>query len=127
MKKDIATRADIKMILQQFYDSLLLDEKMIPFFEDILKENSLEQHLEVITDFWSDILLGTKLYKNNTMQKHLDKNRSVKFEKEHFKIWTSYLHKTIEKSFEGNLAERMKQSATSIASVMQIKMNLFAK
>ena len=100
---------------------------MIPFFEDIVAQNHLEEHLEVISDFWNDILFNTTTYKNNTMQKHLDKNAFVKFEKEHFSIWTSYLFQTIDAYFQGEISERMKNRATSIATVMQLKMNVFKK
>ena len=42
MKADISTKADIKLIISKFYDLLLVDKKMIPFFEDILVEDQLE-------------------------------------------------------------------------------------
>ncbi len=71
MKQDISSRKDIKLIITKFYDFLLADEKMIPFFEDIVEENQLEHHLEVITDFWNDIIFDTMTYQNNVMQKHL--------------------------------------------------------
>ena len=127
MKQDISSRKDIKFIITKFYDLLLIDEKMIPFFKEIVKQNHLEEHLEIISDFWNDILFHTTTYKNNTMQKHLDKNTFVKFKKEHFTIWTSYLFQTIDAYFEGVVAEQMKNRATSIATVMQLKMNVYKK
>lgn len=126
MKKDISSRKDIKFIISKFYELLLVDEKMIPFFKDIVAQNHLEEHLEVISDFWNDILFDTTTYKNNTMQKHLDKNAFVKFQKAHFAIWTSYLFQTIDTNFEGEISERMKNRATSIATVMQLKMKLYS-
>ena len=125
MKPDISSREDIKLIITKFYDLLLVDEKMIPFFKDIVEENHLEEHLDIISDFWNDILFYTSTYKNNTMQKHLDKNAFVTFKKEHFTIWTSYLFITIDKYFEGENALNMKNRARSIATVMQLKMNLY--
>ena len=127
MKQDISTRADIKLIISKFYDKLLVDKKMIPFFEDIIHKNHLEEHLEIITDFWNDILFYSSSYKNNTMQKHLDKNDFIKFTKEHFTIWISYLNKTIDENFIGLNAELMKNRAISIATVMQLKMNVYKK
>ncbi|QTD37322.1 group III truncated hemoglobin [Polaribacter batillariae] len=73
MKPDISNRKDILFIITKFYDKLLADETMFPFFEDIVAENHLKEHLEVISDFWNDLLFYTSTYKNNTMQKHLDK------------------------------------------------------
>jgi hemoglobin len=125
MKQDISSRKDIKLIITKFYDFLLADEKMIPFFEDIVEENQLDHHLEVITDFWNDIIFDTMTYQNNVMQKHLQKNAFVNFTKEHFTIWISYFFETIDTLFSGDNSERMKSRAQSIATVMQLKMNLY--
>ena len=72
MKKDISSREDIKYIITEFYKKLTSDEDMLPFFEEILAKDHLEEHIETITNFWQDILLDTTLYKNNVLQKHLD-------------------------------------------------------
>ncbi|QTE22537.1 group III truncated hemoglobin [Polaribacter cellanae] len=125
MKPDISNRKDIKFIITKFYDKLLSDEIMLPFFEDILADNHLEEHLEIISDFWNDILFYTSTYKNNTMQKHLDKNAFVKFEKEHFTSWISYLFETIDTYFEGENASNMKNRARSIATVMELKLGVY--
>lgn len=125
MKPDIASRKDIKFIISQFYELLLVDQKMIPFFEDIVAQNHLEPHIEIITDFWNDILFDTNTYSNNVMKKHVDKNVFVAFKKEHFTIWMSYLFETIDANFEGEKAHNMKNRARSIATVMQLKMDVY--
>ena len=125
MKKDISSRKDIKLIITLFYDKLLSDKMMLPFFEDILAQNHLEEHLDIITDFWNDILFDTNTYSNNVMQKHLDKNSFLAFKKEHFTIWVSYLFDTIDANFEGEKSSNMKNRATSISTVMQLKMNIY--
>lgn len=125
MKPDISSRQDIKFIITKFYDRLLSDKAMIPFFEDIIQKKDLEHHLEVITDFWSDILLDTNVYTQNVMKKHLDKNTLIKFKKQHFIIWVSYLITTINANFNGEKASLMTNRARSIATIMQLKMNLY--
>ncbi|QXP69098.1 group III truncated hemoglobin [Polaribacter sp. R2A056_3_33] len=125
MKPDISSRKDIKNIITKFYDLLLADKKMIPFFEDIVAQNHLEEHLEVISDFWNDILFDTNTYANNVMKKHVDKNVFVAFKKEHFTIWMSYFFKTIDDNFEGERAHNMKNRARSIATVMELKMGVY--
>ena len=125
MKSDITSRKDIQHIIKKFYDCLLVDEKIIPFFKDIIAEKHLEQHLESITDFWNDIIFDTNTYQNNVMQKHLDKNAFVNFKKEHFTIWISYFFETIETFYLGDNSERMKSRAQSIATVMQLKLHLY--
>lgn len=125
MKSDISTREDIHHIITEFYKKLISDEFMLPFFETIVKENHLEEHIETISDFWQDILLYTSSYTNNVMQKHLDFNKKVKFKKEHFITWLKYLTSTIDDFFEGQNAQNMKDRANSIAMVMQVKFNLY--
>lgn len=125
MKSDISTRENIKLIITKFYDKLLVDEKMMPFFKEIVQKNQLEHHLEIIMDFWNDILFDTNVYQSNVMQKHLNKDAFVKFQKEHFAIWVSYFSETIDTYFEGNNAQIMKTRAASIATVMKLKMNVY--
>ena len=122
MKQDISTRNNIHFIITEFYKKLVADKNMLPFFEAIVREDHLEEHIETITDFWQDILLYTSSYSNNVMQKHLDFNEKVVFKKEHFVTWLSYLTKTIDAFFEGQNAQTMKDRAASIAMVMQVKM-----
>ena len=125
MKPDISSREDIKNVITKFYDLLLDDQLMMPFFEEIVQKNELAHHLEIITDFWHDILFATNEYHQNVMQKHLQKNAFITFKKEHFTIWVSYLFTTIDAAFTGENSERMKARAQSIATIMQLKMNLY--
>lgn len=122
MTSDITSKEDIHGIISKFYEQLLNDALMKPFFESILEENQLEHHIQIITDFWSDILFETHLYANNVMQKHLHKNAEMPFEKVHFECWTSYFITTIDANFEGMIASKMKERALSISTVMQVKM-----
>ncbi|MHB0753671.1 group III truncated hemoglobin [Polaribacter sp. M15] len=124
-KPDVSSRKDIKKIITIFYDKLLDDKTMLPFFQEIVANNQLEQHLEIITDFWNDILFDTATYSNNVMQKHLDKNVELNFKKQHFTIWVSYFTETINSIFQGEISERMKARAQSIATIMQLKMKLY--
>lgn len=125
MKKDISNREDIHFIITEFYNKLTSDNEMIPFFDEIVKSNHLEEHINIISDFWNDILFYTNTYANNVLQKHLDFNKKVNFKKEHFVIWLDYLKTTIDDNFEGQNAQNMKDRASSIAMVMQVKFKLY--
>lgn len=126
MKPDISSRKDIKKIIINFYDKLIIDAELQHFFKEIVAQKHLEEHLEIITDFWEDILLNSYNYKNNPMQKHLDFAKRISFTKEHFIIWLSHLKTTIDTFFEGENAEKMKNRANSIAMIMQVKMKLYS-
>jgi hemoglobin len=125
MMTDIQSRNDLEKIIALFYQQLTQDEFMYPFFQEIVEENTLESHLSVIVDFWEDILFHTHNYRNNPMQKHLDFHKKMKFSKEHFQRWLSYLNRTIDDHYQGSTSHAMKTRAASIAMVMQTKMNLY--
>lgn len=125
MKSDISSRADIKIIITLFYDKMLKDKIMLPFFKEIVAQKHLEKHLEIITDFWEDLLLQSYKYKNNPMQKHLDFAKKMPFNKKHFELWLKYLHSTIDENYKGQVSHNMKTKAQSIATIMQLKLNLF--
>ena len=125
MKNEISTRADVKFIISTFYEKLLKDDEMLPFFIDIVKKGELEHHLETITDFWEDILFQTYNYKNNPMQKHLDFDKKVTFSKRHFYLWLEYFNQTVDEFFTGQKALDIKTRAQSIATIMQVKMSLY--
>ena len=123
MKTDIETRADINLLITQFYDRLLNDETINHFFEEIVKSNTLEHHLEIIIDFWEDILLNTVKYGRNAMKPHLDMNIKKPFLGEHFDCWLAHFNTTIDTNFKGEKVELAKTRAVSIATVMKIKMH----
>ena len=125
MQQDISSKEDIHFIITEFYKKLISDSEMLPFFEEIVQQNHLEKHLEIITDFWQDILFQTNSYQNNVLQKHLDFNEKVRFKKVHFKKWLFYLQTTIDASFKVQVAQNMKDRANSIAMVMQVKFKLY--
>lgn len=123
MISDISSIQDIEIIITKFYEKLLMDEHMRPFFEEILEQDHLKQHIQVIAQFWNDILFDTNEYSENVMQKHLQKNTLIPFKKHHFVRWTSYFLETIDALFLGDTATKMKNRALSIATIMQLKMS----
>ena len=125
MKTDILSRNDIYFVIADFYKKLVIDKTMVPLFKDIVEQDQLEPHIDIINDFWEDLLFQTYKYKNNPMQKHLDFHQKMSFTKKHFHLWLQYLSSTIDANFRGINSENMKTRALSIANVMQVKMNLY--
>ncbi|MDY7395403.1 group III truncated hemoglobin [Aureibaculum sp. 2210JD6-5] len=120
--QDIKNRKDIHFLISEFYKKLLSDDLVHHFFEDIIEQNHLEEHLEVITDFWNGILFNTTDYNRNAMQPHLDLNKKKPFKNEHFKRWLKHFTTSIDENFKGEKAEMAKTRALSIATIMEIKM-----
>lgn len=119
---DIQNRENIYFIMSEFYVKLLKDDLVKHFFDDIIKNNHLEEHLNTITDFWNAILFNATDYQRNAMHPHLVLNQIKPFKKEHFKRWLLHFNTTIDENFKGEKAEMAKTRALSIATVMEIKM-----
>ena len=120
MKKDITIREDIELLMNNFYERLLSDEAISYIFTDVAKLD-IKTHIPVIADFWESVLLNKSVYHNNTMKIHLDLNDKTPLLKEHFEVWLKHFTATVDELFEGNIALVAKQRATSVATVMQIK------
>lgn len=120
--KDIETRADLELLLEEFYTKLLQDNSINYIFLDVAKID-LEHHLPILADFWEQTLFHTGSYRNNTMQVHLDLNAKEKLTEKHFDTWLKNFYTAIDKLFAGPNAEKAKTRALSIATVMKIKMH----
>ncbi|NCU05632.1 MAG: group III truncated hemoglobin [Chitinophagaceae bacterium] len=120
MKQDIRNREDIRLLMEKFYDKLLADESISYLFTDVAKID-LEHHFPVLVDFWDSILFQSDTYHKNAMKPHIDLHQQSPLEPHHFKTWLGYFITTVNELFEGEKAELARQRATSIATIMQIK------
>ena len=117
---DIETREDIELLIGRFYEKML-DDMVIGFiFTDIAKLN-LEEHKSIICDFWETVLFNRPAYKRGpeVMRVHHELNKKIALKKGHFTRWLYLFSTTIDELFEGERAERAKERANSIASLMQ--------
>ncbi len=121
MKLDILNREDLLLLMDRFYSKALTDATIGHYFTEVV-QLSLQKHIPVITDFWETILFDTGKYYGNTMKVHEDLNQKSPFVSEHFNRWMAMFKETVDENFEGNNAEKIKQRAISIATVMNIKM-----
>ena len=119
--KDIETRADLEVLLREFYKRLLADDSINYIFTDVAKMD-LEEHLPIITSFWELSLFHTGDYRNNPMKIHMDLNNKEKLTEEHFNTWLSHFYSTVDSLFSGANAEKIKTRALSIATIMKIKL-----
>src|SRR5688572_33063143 len=109
MKEDIALRDDIKSLVDSFYEKVKQDPILGPIFSHVNWPN----HLPIMYDFWSSMLLGDQTYRGNPLQKHLN----LEIGKTHFEQWLALFTETVDENFEGEKAEEVKMRAQSIAGV----------
>ena len=125
IKRDIKDRNDIYIIVDDFYKKLLVDPELKHFFEKFNKEDSLQEHLNVLVDFWDNVLFYTGTYKKNAMLPHIELNKTKPFKKQHFNLWLQYFYQSVDENFTGEISEIAKNRATSIATVMKLKILKF--
>jgi hemoglobin len=122
MKKDITGREDLLLLVTCFYEKLLVDKSISYFFTDIAKID-LPHHLNILVDFWDNILFQKDVYRKNAMQPHLVLHQQSPLQKHHFETWLCYFNETVDELFSGEKSFLAKERALSIATVMQIKLS----
>lgn len=115
MLKDIQTKSDVALLVNTFYDKVLLDPLLAPFFQRL----NFEAHLPQMIHFWSFALLDEPGYATNVTEKHL----KMRLQKEHFDQWLNLFSTTVNELFSGEKAEMAKQRAAVIGWTIQSKMN----
>ena len=125
MTKDIATREDLFIIVNDFYSDLLQSKELSHFFEAFKNEEALGHHLHTLVDFWDNTLFYSGTYKKNAMKPHLNINRTKGMSAADFDLWIKLFNKAVDKNFKGQNADTIKMRALSIATVMKLKMNIY--
>src|SRR3954464_7795226 len=122
IKKDICTRKDIETLLVHFYEKVKQDETIGFIFTEVARLD-FDHHIPVITDFWETILLDHPVYKNNAMEVHYNINRIFPLQEKHFNAWLNIFNDTLDEMYTGEKAMLAKKRASSIAMLMEHKMN----
>lgn len=115
-RSDILSRNDVELMVNSFYDKVKADELLAPVFEHV----DWPEHLPVMYNFWSSMLLGDMSYSGNAMGKHL----ALSISRNHFIRWLELFMATVDEHFEGYNATEAKIRAQSIAALFQHKMGL---
>ena len=121
-KQDIVSRDDLLRLLHAFYKEAIVDDVIGHFFTRVVPLN-LEEHIPVIADFWETVLLNGSSYKKNAMIPHIHINQLSPMEEKHFQRWLQIFNRTVDSLFAGETADRAKQRALSIATMMRIKVS----
>ncbi|MFZ1321747.1 MAG: group III truncated hemoglobin [Ignavibacteria bacterium] len=123
IKKDIETSEDIKVLIDKFYEQIIVDPVIGFIFTDVI-ELSWEKHIPIMNSFWNSILLGETTYSGNPMIKHIELNKLVPLKKIHFDRWTELWESTVHEYFDGSMADQAVSKAKNIAQIMQRKIGV---
>lgn len=84
------TEAQIAELVQVFYDRARLDDDLGPVFNNAVGD--WDHHLAIVTDFWSNALLGTKRYTGHPFPVHM----RLPITREHFGQWLALFREAAE-------------------------------
>ncbi len=116
-KSDIATEADIRLLVDSFYDKVNQDALLDTVFNGFARVN-WPAHLPQMYDFWSGLLLGTSRYRGQPFLKHIP----LPVADEHFARWLALFTATVDEHFAGPVAEEAKLRGRSIAHVFATRL-----
>ena len=111
---DIQSKSDVEHLVNTFYDKVLKDDILAPFF----KRLNFDRHLPKMVHFWTFVLLDEPGYNTDVTKKHMH----MPLEKIHFDRWVSLFNATTDELFEGTNAEKAKQRAFLIRWTIESKM-----
>lgn len=114
--KEIINLADIKILVDDFYDKVKIDPLLGPIFNGVLKDHWPE-HMEKLYRFWQTILLEEHTYNGSPFPPHAQ----LPVEKKHFDRWLELFGETIDDHFVGEKAEEAKWRANKMAEMFQIR------
>jgi hemoglobin len=120
--KEIQTREDVELLIDEFYKLATKDELIGYFFTEVVKLE-WEKHIPVMYDFWETILLDNIKYKGNPMLKHIEMSKKESMKPEHFERWLSLWEFTVQENFNGRKAEEAISRAKQIGGLMQLKVS----
>lgn len=118
MKKDIFNKKDIEKLVNLFYEKVKKDITISHFFKDGF---NWDKHLEIMYNFWENVLFYTGNYGGNPMNKHFEIHAKTPLSMKDFHQWTKLFNESVDELFAGEKADLIKLKASNIATVMQMQ------
>lgn len=122
MKNDITDLADIKLLVDTFYNSIREDALLKDIFNNKI-EDRWPQHLQKMYSFWQTVLLEEHTYHGSPFVPHA----KLPVDLLHFERWLKLFYKTVDELFEGEKAERAKWQGQRMAEMFHSKIEYYNK
>ena len=120
MKKDIADRKGIELLVNTFYEKVKSDPLISRFFTETIKLN-WDKHLPVMYQFWDNALFYSGEYNGQPLEVHKHIHALSPLSSTHFERWVKLFTETVDELFEGEKATLAKTKAINISTIMQLK------
>jgi len=118
-QSDIHTSADVKRLVDCFYEKVNHDPLLAPIFNDFAQVDWPE-HLPTMYKFWESLLLGSGTYQGAPFPKHM----GLPVSQEHFERWLTLFVATVRENFSGPKALEAIGRAASIADTFARRLNV---
>ena len=120
MKHDITTSEDIKLLLDSFYEKVLVDDIIGYIFTEVAQID-LPTHMPRLYAFWEMALLSKGGYDGNMMTPHIQLHKKEPLRDAHFDQWKKLFYETIDTHFEGPIAQMAKDKAHAMSYLLRMK------
>mgnify|MGYP003580169598 FL=1 len=120
--KDIITTADIKKLVDAFYEKVRRDELLSPIFNERIQDR-WPHHLEKRYSFWQTVLLNERTYFGSPFMPHAQ----LPVDHSHFQRWMRLFIETTDTLFDGKKAEEAKWRAEKMAELFENKIEHYKK
>lgn len=115
-RKDITTVEDIKILVDQFYSQVRLDDLLGDIFQNVIG-NNWPMHLEKMVRFWQTVLLDEHTYYGSPFPPHAQ----LPISSNHFNRWKDIFKETVDTLFKGEKANEAKWRAEKMAEMFELK------
>ena len=117
---DIQNEGDIKILIDTFYGKVRKDNTIGFIFNELIGDN-WDHHLPQMYKFWNMVLLSQPGYVGSPTKKHVEVDRKIPLQPQHFERWLSLWNDTVDSLFHGEIALQAKEKAKLMANLISIK------
>jgi hemoglobin len=114
---DIAGRADLLGLLEDFYRRAFTDPLLGPVFVETAWMD-LDTHLPILADFWETVLFRAGRYRRNALRPHQRLHALAGLTPAHFERWLALWVATVDDRHRGPKADLAKRQGARMASAM---------
>jgi hemoglobin len=113
------TKEHLEKLVFHFYQKVKKDDLLGSIFNDIAQVN-WNQHIPLICQFWSSIMLKTNEYHGNAYRKHVLLGKKITLTDAHFARWLKLFQETAIHYLPHQDAQLIFDKATLIAASLKL-------
>jgi hemoglobin len=117
------TQDDLHRLVQSFYTKVRQDPLLSPIFNDVAQVD-WEHHLPLLTQFWSNVMLGSSEYKGGAFAKHVMLGQKTTITEQHFTRWLSLFEAEAKSVLHEPYASTIIERAHLVARSLKMGMGL---